>query len=808
MKNKILKFFYISLAIILFIVVYLSTAGVETDRLNNKIKNRVNQINNSLDLDLKKIRFTLDPLKLKIYAKTKSTIVFSSKRTLSLEYIKSEFSISSLIKNKFSFSNIEVTTSSTSLDDFISFVRLTNNKPQLFLLEKIVKKGHIIVNLSLNLDEDGNIKNDYEINGLVKNANIDFLNQSKIENINFNFNLKHDYYNFDEIKFKFENIKFNSEILKIKKKKNLFQVKGSVNNSQSNLDIRLLKLLNLNFKNLNLEEVKFLSTNNFTLEIDNKFKIKNIILNSDVNISRLKYKRPKIIQSYFLDINESILLEDHKLKINYKKNNLILNGKGKIQLDKELDEIKYFINKKDDDLSVKTELFIKNFNLKKQNFLKTYFSNINDIIDFRNQTIRIDYKNKVLSLNGSGKVKLDKDYEEIDYFLEKNKNSINFNTKLKLKNTTFKIDNINYKKKDKTNMTLKISGELNNNKNLIINNFSINENNNKIKIINLFLNNKNQITKIDKINFNFLDTENIINVIYLEKQSDLKYIIKGSSFNANPLITNLLKGDGQNKKNIFENNFDLEINIDKVYLDKIYSVKNLNGKLKINNNNVIDANIFALYDDTKNISFTIRTTDRGDKITTLFSSIAKPLVSRYKFIKGFKDSKDAYLDFYSSKKNGVSKSKLIIDNFKVKEIPALAKLLALASLQGIADLLTGEGIRFTDFEMNFTNENKVMKIEELYAIGPAISILLEGYAENDSLISLRGTLVPATTINRSIASIPLLGNLLIGKKAGEGVFGVSFKIKGPPKNLVTTVNPIKTLTPRFITRTLEKIKKN
>ena len=76
------------------------------------------------------------------------------------------------------------------------------------------------------------------------------------------------------------------------------------------------------------------------------------------------------------------------------------------------------------------------------------------------------------------------------------------------------------------------------------------------------------------------------------------------------------------------------------------------------------------------------------------------------------------------------------------------------------------------------------------------------------LVSLRGTLVPATTINRSIASIPLLGKILIGEKTGEGVFGVSFKIKGPPKELKTTVNPIKSLTPRFITRTMEKIKKN
>jgi hypothetical protein len=122
--------------------------------------------------------------------------------------------------------------------------------------------------------------------------------------------------------------------------------------------------------------------------------------------------------------------------------------------------------------------------------------------------------------------------------------------------------------------------------------------------------------------------------------------------------------------------------------------------------------------------------------------------------------------------------------------------------------LTGEGIRFTDFEMIFSNNKDLMTINELYAIGPSISLLMEGYIQSESLISLRGTLVPATTINKTISSIPLIGDLLIGKKVGEGVFGVSFKIKGPPKNLKTTVNPIKTLTPRFITRTLEKIKKN
>ena len=150
---------------------------------------------------------------------------------------------------------------------------------------------------------------------------------------------------------------------------------------------------------------------------------------------------------------------------------------------------------------------------------------------------------------------------------------------------------------------------------------------------------------------------------------------------------------------------------------------------------------------------------------------------------------------------------LKIYDFRLKELPALTKLLTLASLQGIADILSGEGVGFDEFEMKFENKKKLMDIKEIYAIGPAISILMEGYVQEDELISLRGTLVPATTINKFVGSIPILGDILVGKKTGEGVFGVSFKIKGPPKDLKTTVNPIKTLTPRFITRTLEKIKK-
>ena len=278
----------------------------------------------------------------------------------------------------------------------------------------------------------------------------------------------------------------------------------------------------------------------------------------------------------------------------------------------------------------------------------------------------------------------------------------------------------------------------------------------------------------------------------------------GSLFNANSLISDLLKSKDDKHARIFKNNINFSLNLKDVYLDNENVISDLKGNFYIEKNKIHQANISAFFDNNKKLTFTINT-NNDEKITTLFSSKAKPLVKRYKFVKGYEEG---YLDFYSSKINNISKSKLKIYDFKLKELPVLTKLLTLASLQGIADLLSGEGIRFDEMEMNFKNNSNLMTIDELYAIGPAISILMSGYIEEDKLVSLRGTLVPATTINKTVSSIPILGKILVGDKTGEGVFGVSFKIKGKPKDLKTTVNPIKTLTPRFITRTLEKIKKN
>ena len=157
-----------------------------------------------------------------------------------------------------------------------------------------------------------------------------------------------------------------------------------------------------------------------------------------------------------------------------------------------------------------------------------------------------------------------------------------------------------------------------------------------------------------------------------------------------------------------------------------------------------------------------------------------------------------------SEKNSISK--LNIENFKVVNAPGMVKLLSLADLRGLADLAEGEGISFDSLDIKMQKTSDFLKISEILALGPSLSVLMEGY-QDKAVTSLRGTLVPAKTLNKMISKIPVIGDIVIPKEVGEGLFGISFRMKGPSGNIKTTIDPIKTITPRFIQKIVERKKK-
>ena len=733
MIKRLFKIISLVVIFLLIIIFYLSYFGVETSRFNPIIKDQIKAQNKEIDIKLTTVKLHLDLKNLSIKIKTQNPELATGNKKIKIEEISSIISINSYIKKNFSIKNIFIKTKSNDVIDYLEFYKIINRTPQIILATQIIKKGTAEFSAYINFDNDGNLIDNYRFIGSIKNSELRTLRQN-IKDINFNFEIKKGFYDLNKIDFKLNEILFNTDYLKINQKNKDFFIEGNLKNKKGIITNEFIKLFSLDnyIDNLDFKNSKISSYSKFSFSINKKFKFKNIIFNSELELDEIIFNyKSKDIKEYLNEFNEKKTFKKNKFKVSYKTNNFQINGSS--------------------------NLYIKDDNL---NLLKFNISNLG--------------------------------------------NKTSFKTWLKLSNIDIKLNSISYQKHNDTEALLELEGFTKKNK-IFFSSIKYIEDKNKILIQDLEIKD-NKIIDFNKIIFNYLTKNDFKNELSIVKNKK-NYLLTGKSFDSEDLIELISKSDdSKNFLSIFKNlNSKIDVKIENVKLDKFNEVQKLNGFLLIKKNKIVDLDISSKFSDNEKLFFTIKKKKDNSVITNFYSDRAKPFVKKYKFIKGFEKGN---IVFHSSKIDKVTKSRLVIDNFKVKEIPILAKLLTLASLQGIADLLTGEGIRFTDFEMSYINEGNLMTIDEIYAIGPAISIMMEGYVEREKLISLRGTLVPATTINRSIASIPLLGDILIGKKIGEGVFGVSFKIKGPPKDLKTTVNPIKTLTPRFITRTLEKLKKN
>ena len=717
-----------------------------------------------------------------------------------------------------------------SLAAIIVYLSIYGIKTEKFNNEIIKNISKINKKINLSLNEVNYLLNplNFSINISTKNPKI-FLEDKSLDlkDITSNISLK----SFINNQFSIDDLKISTKEIKIK---DLISLARAVEGSPQLFVLDSITKAGLISANINLMfdlngEIKKNYQINGTINkakfnIFDQVEIDNLKLSFNISNNQLTLNKIET------DLN-SVKLKSPLIKIEEKKNIFFISGKvindlqnfdinklkpmlgdllNNIEIEKidfnSVNTFSFNVNKKLklNDLKLETNLNLENFEIVKNPLnLKPFLPNYIEQVKFKDHKIKIKLTKDILDIKGDGDIYIGDELEQLSYSIINNDGKITFNTKLNIKNNPLIINFLDYIKKKDDSSEILLKGIYKKNKELIFKNISITEKNNQILIEDLLLSKNFKIKDLDYVKLDYRNKNDLLNKIELKKNKS-NFSIKGKSFDATQLINNSMD-DGESST-IFENfNSRFDIKIDTTYINKKDYTKNLFGNFTFKENKLDKLNLASTFSNNKKMNLSIETNNQKETITKFVSNYPEPLIKRYDFIKGFEEG---YLDFYSIKKDGVSNSVLIIDNFKVKEVPVFAKLLSLASLQGIADLLTGEGIRFTDFEMIYSSQKGLTNIEEMYAIGPAISILMDGYIESKKLVSLRGTLVPATTINRSIASIPLLGKILIGDKTGEGVFGVSFKIKGPPKNLTTTVNPIKTLTPRFITRTLEKIKKN
>jgi len=566
---------------------------------------------------------------------------------------------------------------------------------------------------------------------------------------------------------------------------------------------------------------------NFTKE----FTIKN--LTTEINHKKEKDGDVFVVTvkkgSFFdLDISKSVI--HIKSGQNKRKFKTFLQTKGKMDFS-QIKKISSLFNLKSDflenivtNINIKTNIFfdlnkkfkVKNlsysaegdildfsFNLGKIEAFKKYLPNYNTKLELKDSKIKFEKseKNQILELDGLIKIQNQFDKFKIKEKHNYGKKNYKISGFLDLTNSDFRISKLNYKKNLGKKSQISFDTDFALEKYYNINKLQFSADETQIYLENIKLNKNFETMDLKKIEVKtFIDQ--VKNNDFLINKLD-KIVIKGDVFDSRPFLKSIYTKED---RKTFAKNFTSDIKVDfKKTLtgtkDEISDFSMIASISKGSYNKLSAKGNFA---NEEIIEISIYQTDNDTRTLQLISDRAKPFVKNFNFIKGFEGGK---LEYQSTIGKRTSNSNLTITDFKVSKVPALAQLLSLASLQGIADTLNGEGIRFESIEIKSNTKDDTLNIEDLLAIGPAVSILMEGYVDRGKTVSLRGTLVPATKLNAIIASIPLVGDILVGKKLGEGVVGVSFKMKGHPKDIKTTVNPIKTLTPRFIVRALEKIKK-
>ena len=357
----------------------------------------------------------------------------------------------------------------------------------------------------------------------------------------------------------------------------------------------------------------------------------------------------------------------------------------------------------------------------------------------------------------------------------------------------FEIDLINYKKSKKKIANLSLN--LQKTKDILnVNNFSFIEGKNLIEIEGLKFKNKNFLS-FKKINVKTPNNN-------FSVQNENKILVTGAKFDATRLIKYFDKKSSKNNLQNLSSKIEIDFKNIKVPMSEKLENFKLIGEIEKGKFNKITSKGDFGGNNFLDISL------KRDKISKtkyleIYSDLTRPLLTDYSFFRGLSGGK---LLFTSIIEENKSVSKLKIEDFKLVNAPGVIKLLSLADLGGLADLAEGEGLSFDLLEINMQKTKDLLELNEILALGPSMSVLMQGYQSDDGLTSLRGTLVPAKTLNKIISKIPLIGNIVIPKEVGEGLFGVSFKMKGTKGKIKTTINPIRTLTPRFLQKIIDKNK--
>jgi hypothetical protein len=139
-----------------------------------------------------------------------------------------------------------------------------------------------------------------------------------------------------------------------------------------------------------------------------------------------------------------------------------------------------------------------------------------------------------------------------------------------------------------------------------------------------------------------------------------------------------------------------------------------------------------------------------------------------------------------------------LEDFAVRDAPALAKLLQAMTVFGVFEALSGRDLSFVSLTAPFTLTRDALVLNDARAFSASLGVTAKGRIDRlRDTIDMEGTIVPAYVFNSLLGRIPVLGRIFSPERGG-GLFAATYRLRGPLADPAVSVNPLAALTPGFL----------
>lgn len=270
--------------------------------------------------------------------------------------------------------------------------------------------------------------------------------------------------------------------------------------------------------------------------------------------------------------------------------------------------------------------------------------------------------------------------------------------------------------------------------------------------------------------------------------------VAGRSFDARPLISRLFAASAP-PPDARALSMRIDADIERLVAHRGEAITGFKGTLRLNGGVVEAAELSGSFLGGQPVELTVvpaASDMRELRLSGGDGGAALRAVDLYSKVVGGKVDFRAWLG--PGRTGRVQRGLLVIDHFDVQDE------MVLEEVSGNTPAPQRGGRSFSQLSLPFSVDDTYIRIGDALVRGPELGASAQGHIRKaDGHMDIGGTIIPAYALNAALSEVPLLGDLLTGGK-GEGIFGLTYALKGSRRDPKFLFNPVSAIAPGIFRR--------